>query len=257
MVLGLLGTGCKEKNSESGSEPPAEKAVPESIPAPTTDKWTKIINDSTAALEKLYSEEAILLFPDGTYKEGNEEIATHYRAQGFKVKNLETEFTISTGPGGDHTYDTGEFTTEDGKTYDYLWILGVEGESLKRQLEFLAEASPVVQVPDEELRRQRDRWMELCNNHQVSQLVTEMYRENGVYYNHKPLIVGQPLITEEYGYMQDPNYRLELRPLHLNSVSEELVIEIGQASGSYNGNYLLVWQKDSTGTWKILFDSNI
>lgn len=257
ILFGLLHTACKEDGSKRNEQPREPAPMETEASVTQLDAWLERVNDSTSALADLYAEQAILLFPDGTYLEENEAIEGYYRDEGLHIESLEAGFQIATGPGGEYHYETGEFQTRNGATYDYLWIFGMELEALKRQLEFLAVSDASAVVPEEELRQRRNRWMELCNSHQVSQLVLEMYRENGVYYNHKPVIVGQPLITEEYGYMQNPNYNLELRPLHLNAVSESMVIEIGQASGSYNGNYLLVWQKDPEGEWRILFDSNI
>jgi hypothetical protein len=43
----------------------------------------------------------------------------------------------------------------------------------------------------------------------------------------------------------------------IEAVNQELVFEIGQGSGSYNGNYLLVWKKGEDDVWRILLDSNI
>ena len=66
------------------------------------------------------------------------------------------------------------------------------------------------------------------------------------------LLVYQPLIR-----MNNKNYRLKLEPLIVKPVSKNLVFEIGQCSGSYDGKYILVWGKDVDGMWKIIIDSNI
>lgn len=243
--------GCKEEKKVS----PVQTEQPDEVAE--TGPWASAINAGDSSLVTFYTDNALLLLPDGSYIQGASEIREYYNKQDYQIDRLATEYRVSTGPGEAFSYETGTFHTSDKRQFDYLLIRGIENEELKREMEFIAESQSMSKAPEVALRERRKLWMDLCNDHQVSTLVKEMYRENGVYYNHKPLIVGQRLITEEYGYMQSPNYHLELNPLHLNPVDDSLVIEIGEASGSYNGNYLLVWQKDDEGVWKILFDSNI
>ena len=56
--------------------------------------------------------------------------------------------------------------------------------------------------------------------------------------------------------MNNPKYSLNLTPIVLELVNERIAIEIGQCSGSYNGKYVLVWEKTKDGQWKVLFDAN-
>ncbi len=106
------------------------------------------------------------------------------------------------------------------------------------------------------LNSYRNRWMELCNNHKVENLVTELYQKEAYYYNRGRLINGTPAITKEYGYMKSPNYSLQLSPKHITMVNDNIAYELGRCSGSYPLPYLLVWQKQDDGKWLILMDSN-
>ncbi|MEM6697813.1 MAG: hypothetical protein AAF599_05420, partial [Bacteroidota bacterium] len=88
-------------------------------------------------------------------------------------------------------------------------------------------------------------------------LVEQLYTDNAIYYNHKPVVVGTERITAEYSYMNNPDYSLKLVPLTVEPANKNIVFEIGQCSGSYNGKYVLIWKKVADGVWKILLDSNV
>ena len=102
----------------------------------------------------------------------------------------------------------------------------------------------------------RKKWMELCNAHDPTQLVAQVYMEDAFYFNHKPPIRGTQAITEEYQYMASPDYNLTLMPLYLMPVQADLAYEIGQCVGSYGGKYAIIWKKVASGEWKVLLDSN-
>jgi metallo-beta-lactamase class B len=124
------------------------------------------------------------------------------------------------------------------------------------ELEFLGK-SDSVKVDTEIIDRRRLEWIQYCNAHKASALVEALYSSDAIYYNHKPLVVGQEAITQDYQYMNNPLYDLNLKPLIVHPVASDLVFEIGQCSGSYNGKYILVWKKNPEDRWFISFDSNI
>ena len=96
---------------------------------------------------------------------------------------------------------------------------------------------------------------EMYNQHNADQLVRQKYTANAIYYNHRPVLIGTKAISKEYSYMNNPKYSLNLTPIVLELVNERIAFEIGQCSGSYNGKYVLVWEKTKDG-WKVLFDAN-
>lgn len=125
----------------------------------------------------------------------------------------------------------------------------------KPELVFSGGAS-VGKADTAEINKRRKEWMELCNAHNASTLVNEMYAKEALYYNHKPLIRGREALAKEYSYMNREKYHLRLNPQTVTPVNEKLVFEIGQCSGSYRGKYIIIWGKEK-GSWNILFDSNI
>ena len=99
--------------------------------------------------------------------------------------------------------------------------------------------------------------MKLCNQHDARNLVTEMYSEATIYYHRGRIINDQNALSEAYSYMNSPNYQLRLDPIVIEKVTDTVVFEIGQCSGSYGGKYILVWSRDKQGEWKIALDSNL
>ena len=102
----------------------------------------------------------------------------------------------------------------------------------------------------------RNKWMELCNTHQANNLVRQLYTEDAIYYNRGRLLQGSQALSAEYSYMNSPGYSLKLTPKHVVFVSSEIAYEIGQCSGSYPYPYMLLWEKQEDGNWKVRMDSN-
>jgi ketosteroid isomerase-like protein len=127
---------------------------------------------------------------------------------------------------------------------------------MMRKLEFFSKANKTP-VNLNEIESARNDWMQLCNQHNAIELIRKAYTSDAIYYSHKPLIIGTDAITKEYSYMNQPNYSLHLDPIVIEPVNDHIVFEIGQCSGSYNGNYVLVWKKQKDGSWQVFFDSNI
>ncbi len=113
-------------------------------------------------------------------------------------------------------------------------------------------------TPDDSqvLDDRRKEWMELCNSHQASRLVKQLYHKDAYYYNRGRLIQGTKALTSEYSYMNASSYSLTLTPGHVLFASENVAYEIGQCSGSYPFPYLLLWSRQDDGSWKIMLDSN-
>ena len=98
--------------------------------------------------------------------------------------------------------------------------------------------------------------MELCNAHRASELVSTVYTPDAYYYNCGRILQGAEAISNEYSYMNSPQYSLKLTPKHVVFVTSNIAYEIGRCSGSYPLPYMLLWKKKSDGNWQILMDSN-
>ena len=131
-----------------------------------------------------------------------------------------------------------------------IWRQGV------KEFEIIV-ANDDIKFDQKEIDQRRKEWMELCNQHNAYNLVSNLYEPEAIYYNHRPVDIGTDKIARTYSYMDRETYSLNLTPIIVHPVANTLVYEIGQCSGSYGGKYMLIWRKNSEGVWQILFDSNI
>ncbi len=201
---------------------------------------------------KHYSENAILVLTDGEIIQGAEKINDYYKNLGIVSGTRGTIYSTSANSKFDYVIST---ILSGNKPYKFITVTQSAGEKL-RVFEVVAEFRETT-VSRDAIDKRRDEWIKICNQHDSGILVRELYSENPIYYNHKPLVTSPEALTREYSYMNNPNYSLHLDPLHVEMISAELAFEIGQCSGSYKGKYVIVWKKDGTGKWKVMVDSNI
>lgn len=216
-------------------------------------QWACYISTNNMdALATLYTKKAIKVRATGEVFDIADAIATYYSKKEVGIETIETYFRVKANALYD--YEIGNFTLANGDHYNHVVIWNTTLQ--KRDFEFISKAESNTPL-DPQIDARRKEWVKLCNAHNAMALVSELYTANTVYYNHKPVVVGIDAVTKEYSYMNNPNYTLNLTRLHLEMVTPTLAYEIGQCSGSYNGKYIIVWQKDTEGIWKVLVDSNI
>ena len=218
-------------------------------------KWMHLLNSNVDALGELYLEDALKINGAGEVLEGALAIVENYRSQAFYIDSISTSQKYTALLDSTVSYEIGRFWTPD-QTFYHLIIWRKNNGILKRELEFITPIGPKENAQDE-ITVSRKEWMALCNAQDAEKLVSESYTENALYYNHKPLVIGRDAIAVEYQYMNNPEYALKLNPLIVEPVNATLAFEIGQCSGSYPGNYIIVWQKGEDGRWRVLLDSNI
>ena len=219
------------------------------------DLWSCYVNTDANALKSLYVENAVKVDHTGITINGSQNIVDHYSSATLKIDTIYPIFQIKANKKNTYNYEIGAFKTGDGKRYKHFVIWNNE-EPNKREFEFIAISNKLTPI-DLQINDRRAKWMTLCNQHDALKLVKELYTSNAVYYNHKPVVIGTEAIAKDYSYMNNQNYSLSLEPIKLEMVSENLAYEIGQCKGSYNGKYVLIWQKNTAGVWNILVDSNI
>lgn len=152
-------------------------------------------------------------------------------------------------------YETGEIQTNSG-SFPVMFIRS-KADPTRPKIELMVineEKDPVNETAN--LDRQRSRWMELCNTHKASELVSRLYTSDAYYYNRGRLIQGTKALSAEYSYMNNEAYSLNLTPKHVVFVTPNLAYEIGRCSGSYPYPYMLLWEKQTDGDWQIMMDSN-
>jgi ketosteroid isomerase-like protein len=204
------------------------------------------------SLATLYTSNAIKVRATGEVFNIADAITRYYSKKEVGIEAIETNFRVNAN--AIYDYEMGNFTLANGDHYKHVIIWNTTLQ--KRDFEFISKAESNIPL-DPNIEARRNQWIQLCNAHDALALVSELYATNTVYYNHKPVVVGVDAVAKEYGYMNNPQYTLSLTPLHLEMVTPTLAFEIGQCSGSYNGKYIIIWQKDAVGIWKVLVDSNI
>ena len=254
----LLLSGCKdasksemtvEENNSAMSEPGSNNMDPDA-------QWQLIVNAQLDSLYPMYTKNAYKISGKGEIVNGNMNIMDLYKGKGLVINTITSKQRITAVLDSTVVYELGNFSTPDRTSYAHLIIWRKGDDRIKRELELVAKRVLKTPVPVD-LDQRRKEWMNLCNANKVDELVNELYTENTLYYNHKPMVIGREAVIEEYGYMNNPQYELQLNPIILEVVNHELVFEIGKGSGSYNGNYVLVWKKGEDDVWRILLDSNI
>ena len=221
----------------------------------SNEVWMKAINTKNVEmLEGLYTENAMVFSPNGVELSNRHEIIDLVKKSDFVVKEVNTTQRINAHKY--YEYEIGNFKNKSGGIMKHLIIWRITDSIEVRELEFLAEATDD-SIDLVEIKKQRDQWMALCNAHDAKALIENVYTKNTMYYNRGRLLEGREALIPEYGYMNNPKYQLTLEPILVEPVSKTIVYEFGQCKGSYNGKYILVWQKNDAGVWQILFDSNI
>ncbi|WP_350293378.1 hypothetical protein [uncultured Croceitalea sp.] len=217
-------------------------------------RWMNAINTKDLeVLKALYVNDVYGLSPNGIDFTNRDTLISIVANNNFVVKDVNTIQRIKANRKYD--YEIGSFKNATNGLMKYAVIWDTSHETEKRVLEFLAEADDF-SLDLKPIHAQRDKWIKLCNSHNATNLINNLYSQNTMYYNHRPIVIGREDLITNYAYMNNADYKLALHPIIIEPVSKNIVYEIGQCKGSYNGKYILIWQKTGEG-WQILFDSNI
>ena len=220
------------------------------------EKWLNYSQKNSDSIQFLYTEKSVKVLSNGQVLEGKKAIAEHQVTDSLQFRSIRTKALITANEKQNLHYEVGEITDTDGTGYKYLTIWKISDLNYQKEFEIILEAvNPQEDVSTINDRRQL--WIELCNKHNATALIDELYTANTLYYNHKPLVVGRTSLYTEYNYMNNEKYQLTLSPILVEGVNQDFIFEIGQCSGSYQGKYILIWRKDEDGVWRIHIDSNV
>jgi hypothetical protein len=254
----LLFLNCVEKpksNSESLSI--VESKLPltlfELVPIADPLEFKDFKQDS---LNSLFANHAVWLESNGLTLQGTANIVNHLMASTLRIDSVARSYVTVANSDSTYRYEVGTYWTQDNAAHKYLMILKMSEPFPMIELLFTSPSSPST-ADTALLNTRRHQWMALCNRHQVKPLVDQLYTEQAIYFNHKPLVIGRTDIIKEYEYMNNKKYYIFLKPIHIESINDRLIFEIGQGGGSFQGKYILIWYKTDDGTWKVMMDSNI
>ena len=132
-----------------------------------------------------------------------------------------------------------------------------KGEHYLKEFETIIKIEPQkISFEPEILNEQRRNWEKYSNAHDPAGLLENVYSPDSYYFNNGKIDQGRETITERYDYMKNQSWNIRLEAKGLIPVSEDVVLEIGKYYSTGEGQYLLIWEKQSTGTWQIKLDFN-
>ena len=254
--LFIISIGCKQREISNRNLSNSQKII--NVPN-HLQIWAKKINSKNIdSIKNLYNTNSVKIISSENIIENSDQIANYYNLQNDKIKSIKSLFNIEANSKRKINYELINYKTNNKKEFIGIVIWKKENERIIREFEFTKENNQEFKKADTAgINEQRKLWIKLCNENNSKNLVEELYSINSIYYNHKPLIKGTEDLIKEYSYMNNKNYHLQLRPLVVKVVNPNFVFEIGQCEGSYDGKYIIVWEKSSDSKWKIIIDSNI
>ena len=255
ILVCLFVTSCDQSKQPSAdniaiSEP--QIVAQDSLTA--NQQWMQAVNTKDLeVLKGLYIETIYGLSTKGVEFSSRDTLLHIVKNNAFVVKEVQTIKRIAANDNFD--YEIGSFKNVNDQLMKCVLIWDTSNNKEQRALEFIA-ATDSNKVDLNEITKKRNQWIDLCNAHNAEHLIKTLYTTNTMYYNHRPMVVGKDNLIPIYSYMNNENYSLSLKPIIVEPVSQTLAFEIGQCEGSYNGKYILIWQKTAEG-WQVLFDANI
>lgn len=256
----VLGIGCtsqiqQNSNSQQGEETASSTSVA-SEEKSDVNPWIYYYNLKSDSLQYLYAENSIRILENGEVLNGRDQIKDRILKSTLRLESVKRDTLLLAHKGRAIAYEISENIYENDKRQKILTIWQTKDQQRTRVFEFVSkiEESKIDHLALNERRRQ---WMILCNKHNAKELIDDLYSENTLYYNHKPLVKGRAQLTKEYAYMNNENYSLTLEPELVDKVNEDIIFELGQCSGSYGGKYIIIWRKEEDGEWRVFIDSNI
>lgn len=260
LLFSFILTNCKPRIEEKEQSPNNEATIGQSEKiSDDFTIWVNAINNKNIeTIKDIYSTDAVKVTSTDSILSSSAQIAAYYINQDDKIIAIESLFKTEANKNRGIYYELIKFKTKELKEYLQFVILEAESKKQVRAFEFTAESSfDSKKVDTTSISDKRNVWIKLCNAHNAENLVNQLYSENALYFNHRPLIQGRESLIKEYAYMNNDKYTLTLEPLILKTVNENIAYEIGQCKGSYEGKYILIWKKEFDGEWKIYIDSNV
>lgn len=191
---------------------------------------------------------------------GSSEIEGYYHqafAKTGKVTGMRTIARYEAAP--QVVYEISEYTLAKGGFLRTMVVWSNRDGSWVREIEAsVGAADPAGDTA--EIDAARIRYEELCAENDVEHFLKSIYQPQAVYYSKGALYKGFPNIGVAYNYFNIPGYEIKLTLLSEIRASANTAYEIGEyrtVNGRAKGLYIMIWQRDEAGDWRVLLDSNV
>lgn len=157
-----------------------------------------------------------------------------------------------------HYFEIGYYRSMESGENIFAFIIAwkkTEGQWLK-ELEVLHPKANNPMVNRFLIEMIRKDWMKYANAHQPDELVKKVYTKDAVYLQDGIMHKGTSSIVEQYQYMKNSDWQIDLTAKEVLLVDHDIVFEIGEYHNPEKGHYLLVWKKETRGPWKATLDFN-
>ena len=222
-------------------------------------EWTKVYSNQMDHMNDIYHPKAILLPESNKHIQNNQAISSYYQNLFIKtgvITNLNVTYRTKLNGNDKMVFELGNFTASSNDLYHYMIIWSVYDSRWVRELEAVAKAEKHSYISDP-VESVRERWGKMASENGSEMLVSNLYTDDCLYYNRGNLTSGQKDLTQLYKFMDNPNYQIYLTLNKNVIVNENLVYEIGNwIMPNYQDKYFVIWQKDSSGNWRMKLDSN-
>lgn len=220
-------------------------------------KWIDNINDGNSGeWKKFYLDEAGI-FVSGRLEKVKEYDGGHPIISAVVTKKFDAfDFVFKTEGRAGNIMSLGYLKSAE-DLFGVLIAWRKKGEQYLKEFETIIKIEPHnINFDPEILNKQRRNWEKYSNAHDPGGLLENVYSSDSYYFNGGKIDLGRETITERYGYMKNQNWNIRLEAKGLIPVSEDVVLEIGKYYSTGEGQYLLIWEKQSTGAWQIKLDFN-
>ena len=214
------------------------------------------LHSSEPSTEKRYLPHALAII-DGAFHHKSGTISSEikrFAERNSGLKKYRTKEVVRHNK--DHFYEAGLLKAKSGKKYVYIiaWKWG-EGR-WNKELEIIQSKNRFSKSTTDGIDEARKKWVDLSNAHDPETLIREVYSSEPSYFNGGTLYVGENSIIDKYQYMKRDNWTISLTPIYIVQPQTDLFYEIGRYKSSGVGHYVLIWERQDSGTWQASFDFN-
>ena len=214
-------------------------------------QWLEALNERKS-LVGFYNDQSGLLRNDKLYTK-TDEIINQLRslrdtADKLTYESLETFRLHET-----QKFEFGRYVTIDGS--GYYTIIGWRNEDgWRKEFEVIYPAKFNIKDETPLIDPPRLQWQAYSNQHRPDLIAEKIFSADGNYLNRGIHSRGME-IADAYSYMNNESYRINLEPLKVHQVNEQIIFEIGSYDVGEKDVYTLIWRKEA-GEWKLLMDFN-